>query len=192
MTLLFTPDASNPVDDPAVQLASGGRQLDFTIPPGQTAAQFPLNPLRFQVGTIAGRVQLQTTVTPLGGQPSPGPAATVPIPRAAPVINSASLLSTPSGLALTVEGVSNTREVSTVTLQFNPAAGSQLETTTLTVPVTAAFNAWFGSAASQPFGGGFRLTLPLTVTGQAGAIESIVVRLTNSAGESQPVTARRN
>ncbi|MFO0366667.1 MAG: beta strand repeat-containing protein [Acidobacteriota bacterium] len=192
LTLLFTPDASNPVDDPAVQLASGGRQLDFTIPPGQTAAQFPLNPLRFQVGTIAGRVQLQATVTPLGGQPSPGPAATVPIPRAAPVINSASLLSTPSGLALTVEGVSNTREVSTVTLQFNPAAGSQLETTTLTVPVTAAFNAWFGSAASQPFGGGFRLTLPLTVTGQAGAIESIVVRLTNSAGESQPVTARRN
>ena len=192
LTLLFTPDASNPVDDPAVQLTSGGRQVDFTIPPGQTAAQFPLNPLRLQAGTIAGRVQLQTTLTPLGGQPSPGPAAAVPIPRAAPVINSASLLSTPSGLSLTVEGVSNTREVSTVTLQFNPAAGSQLETTTLTVPVTAAFNAWFGSAASQPFGGGFRLTLPLTVTGQVGAIESVVVRLTNSAGESQPVTARRN
>ena len=192
LNLLFAPNASNPVDDPAVQFASGGRQVSFTIPPGQTTAQFPLNPLRFQVGTVAGQVQLQTTVTPLGGQPSPGQTATVPIPRAAPAITAASLLTTPSGLSLTVEGVSNTREVSTVTLQFNPTPGSQLETTTLTVPVTAVFNGWFGSAASQPFGGGFRLTLPLTVTGQADAIEAVVVRLTNSAGESQPVTARRN
>jgi hypothetical protein len=192
LNLLFTSNASNSVDDPAVQFASGGRQVSFTIPPGQTTAQFPLNPLRFQVGTVAGQVQLQTTATPLGGQPSPGQTATVPIPRAAPVITAASLLTTPSGLSLTVEGVSNTREVSTVTLQFNPTPGSQLETTTLTVPVTAVFNGWFGSAASLPFGGGFRLTLPLTVTGQAGAIEAVVVRLTNSAGESQPATARRN
>jgi hypothetical protein len=192
LTLQFTPNANNPIDDPAVQLTSGGRQVTFTIPAGQTNAQFPLDPLRFQVGTVAGQVQLQTTFTPLGGQPTPGPTITVTIPRAAPVITAASLTPGTGGFALTVEGFSNTREVSTMTLQFNPAPGSSLETTTVTVPVTAAFNAWFNSAGSQAFGGSFRLTLPLTVTGELSAVESVVVRLTNSVGESQPFTARRN
>ena len=79
-----------------------------------------------------------------------------------------------------------------MSLQFNPAPGSSLETTTVTVPVTAAFNAWFNSAGSRAFGGSFRLTLPLTVTGELSAVDSVVVRLTNSVGESQPFTARRN
>jgi hypothetical protein len=192
LTLQFTPNATNPIDDPAVQLTSGGRAVTFTIPAGQTNAQFPLDPLRFQVGTVAGQVQLQTTFTPAGGQPTPGPTITVTIPRAAPVITAASLTQGTGGFSLTVEGFSNTREVSSMTLQFNPAPGSSLETTTVTVPVTAAFNAWYNSAGSQPFGGGFRLTLPLTVTGELSAVESVVVRLTNSVGESQPFTARRN
>jgi hypothetical protein len=166
--------------------------VTFTIPAGQTNAQFPLDPLRFQVGTVAGQVQLQTTFTPAGGQPTPGPTITVTIPRAAPVITAASLTQGTGGFSLTVEGFSNTREVSSMTLQFNPAPGSSLETTTVTVPVTAAFNAWYNSVGSQPFGGGFRLTLPLTVTGELSAVESVVVRLTNSVGESQPFTARRN
>jgi hypothetical protein len=192
LTLQFTPNSSNPIDDPAVQLTSGGRAVTFTIPAGQTNAQFPLDPLRFQVGTVAGQVQLQTTFTPAGGQPTPGPTITVTIPRAAPVITAASLTQGTGGFSLTVEGFSNTREVSSMTLQFNPAPGSSLETTTVTVPVTAAFNAWYNSVGSQPFGGGFRLTLPLTVTGELSAVESVVVRLTNSVGESQPFTARRN
>ncbi len=192
LTLQFTPNATNPIDDPAVQLTSGGREVTFTIPAGATNAQFPLDPLRFQVGTVAGQVQLQTTFTPLGGQPTPGPTVTVTIPRAVPVITAASLAPASGGFALTVEGFSNTREASTMTLQFNPAPGSSLETATVTVPVTAAFNTWFNSGGSQPFGGSFRLTLPLTVTGELSAVDSVVVRLTNSVGESQPATARRN
>jgi hypothetical protein len=192
LTLQFTPNATNPIDDPAVQLTSGGREVTFTIPAGQTNAQFPIDPLRFQVGTVAGQVQLQTTFTPLGGLPTPGPTITVTIPRAVPVITAASLAPGTGGFALTVEGFSNTREVSTMTLQFNPTPGSSLETTTVTVPVTAAFNAWFNSAGSRAFGGSFRLTLPLTVTGELSAVDSVVVRLTNSVGESQPFTARRN
>ncbi len=192
LTLQFTPNATNPIDDPAVQLTSGGREVTFTIPAGQTNAQFPLDPLRFQVGTVAGVVELQTTFTPLGGQPTPGPTITVTIPRAVPVITAASLAPGSGGFNLTVEGFSNTREVSTMTLQFNPTPGSSLETTTVTVPVTAAFNAWFNSGGSNPFGGSFRLVLPLTVTGELSAVDSVVVRLTNSVGESQPFTARRN
>jgi large repetitive protein len=192
LTLQFTPNANNPIDDPAVQLTSGGREVTFTIPAGQTNAQFPLDPLRFQVGTVAGQVQLQTTFTPAGGQPTPGPTITVTIPRAVPVITAASLAPGTGGFQLTVEGFSNTREVSSMSLQFNPAPGSSLETTTVTVPVTAAFNAWFSSAGSQAFGGSFRLTLPLSVTGELSAVDSVVVRLTNSVGESQPFTARRN
>lgn len=193
LTLVFTPNLANPVDDPAVQLTSGGRTVTFTIPTGQTEAQFSINPLRFQVGTVAGQVQLQTVFTPTGGQPTPGPTVTVTLARSIPVITSASLTAAPGGFTLNVEGFSNTREVSQMTLQFTPVAGSTLlETTAFTIPVTAAYNAWYSSAASLPFGGGFRFSLPLTVTGDATVIDSVVVRISNSVGESLPVTGRRN
>ncbi len=193
LTLVFTPNSANPVDDPAVQLTSGGRTVTFTIPAGQTEAQFAINPLRFQVGTVAGQVQLQTVFTPTGGQPTPGPTVTVTLARSIPVITAASLTVAPGGFTLTVEGFSNTREVSQMTLQFTPVAGSTLlETTAFTLPVTAAYNAWYASAASLPFGGGFRFALPLTVTGDASVIDSVVVRISNGVGESLPVTGRRN
>jgi len=193
LTLVFTPNSANPVDDPAVQLTSGGRTVTFTIPAGQTEAQFAINPLRFQVGTVAGQVQLQTVFTPMGGQPTSGPTVTVTLARSIPVITAVSLTVAPGGFTLNVEGFSNTREVSQMTLQFTPVAGSTLlETTAFTLPVTAAYNAWYASAASLPFGGGFRFSLPLTVTGDAAVIDSVVVRISNSVGESLPVTGRRN
>lgn len=113
--------------------------------------------------------------------------------RGVPVISAVSLTTAPGGFTPNVEGFSNTREVSQMTLQFTSVAGStQLETTAFTLPVTAACNAWYSSAASQPFGSSFRFTLPLTVTGDDRVIDSVVVRISNSVGASLLVTGRRN
>ncbi len=113
--------------------------------------------------------------------------------RGVPVISAVSLTTAPGGFTPNVEGFSNTREVSQMTLQFTSVAGSTLlETTAFTLPVTAACNAWYSSAASQPFGSSFRFTLPLTVTGDDRVIDSVVVRISNSVGASLPVTGRRN
>jgi hypothetical protein len=188
LTLTFAPNAANNADDPMIQFSTGGRSVPFTIPAGQTQAQFSVPQLAVQTGTTAGTITL-TTALQAGGNPvncSCDLNRTIVIPRTAPVINTVRLQRSGAGFTVTVTGFSTSREVTQGTFRFG---GTNLQTNEVTVPLTASFNSWFQGAPSQGSGGLFTLTLPFTIQGDANSVTSVTVTLTNSAGTSQPSTA---
>jgi|HubBroStandDraft_1064217.scaffolds.fasta_scaffold01291_11 hypothetical protein len=190
VTLAFQPDSSlaSPADDPSIQFSTGGTSASFTIPANSTA------PVSFalQTGTVAGTITL-TVSWQAGGATLPSPAAltqTIQIAPAVPVITAVSATTTSSGFQVTVTGYSNTREASQAVLQFTPASGQTLQTTSVTVSLTSAATSWFQSSASDQYGSQFILTLPFTVSnGSASAIGSVSVQLVNSQGSSTSASA---
>jgi hypothetical protein len=190
VTLTFQPDAAlaSPADDPAIQFSTGGRSANFTIPANSTA------PVSFllQTGTVAGAITL-TVTWQAGGTTLPTPAAltqTIQIAPAVPVIGAVTATATSSGFQVVITGYSNTRELSQAVLQFTPAAGQTLQTTSLTVSLTSAATTWFQSGTSDQYGSQFILTLPFTVSnGAASAIGSVSVQLVNSQGSSTSASA---
>jgi hypothetical protein len=68
--------------------------------------------------------------------------------------------------------------------------GSSQQTKTLTEDVTRTFAAWFQSDQSNATGGQFTYTQPFSIEGYQGAVRSITLSLTNSAGQSAPVTVQ--
>ena len=185
VTLAFQPDASlaAPADDPSIQFSTGGLTASFTIPANSTT------PVSFslQTGTVAGSIAL-TVDWQAGGATLAVPDAltqTIQIAPAVPVVSGVTESTSTSGFQVVVTGYSNTREVSQAVLQFTPAAGQTLQTTTLTVSLSSAATTWFQSSTSAQYGSQFILTLPFTVTtGSASAIGSVSVQLVNSQGNS--------
>ena len=187
----FVPDAVNPADDPAVQFSAGGRTLSFAIPAGQTSA-FPTSPPALGTGTVAGRINLTITSLLAGGQditPSPALAASIQIPRSAPGITSVKVVRTSNGFDVQVTGYSTPRQVTQAMFAFTAAAGKNLQTTQVTLPVDSAFTTWYSSTSSGQYGSTFLYTQPFTVQGDASSIASVSVTLTNAVGNSQTVSA---
>jgi hypothetical protein len=190
VTLAFQPDASlaAPSGDPSIQFSTGGTTAPITIPANSTA------PVSFslQTGTVAGAITL-TVSWQAGGAALAAPAAltqTIQIAPAVPVITGVNATTTSSGFQVVVTGYSNTREASQAVLQFTPASGQTLQTTSLTVSLSSAAATWFQGSASDQYGSQFILTLPFTVTnGGASAIGSISVQLVNSQGNSASASA---
>jgi hypothetical protein len=115
---------------------------------------------------------------------------TIQIAPAVPVITTVAAATTTSGFQVTIDGYSNTRELSQAVLQFTPATGQTLQTTSLTVSLTSAATSWFESSNSDQYGSQFVLTLPFTVTdGSSSSIGSVSVQLANSQGTSTAVSA---
>ncbi|HVN80178.1 MAG TPA: putative Ig domain-containing protein [Terriglobia bacterium] len=190
LTLTVTAD----VDDPAIQFATGGRSVDFTIPAGSTQAVFPgnLNQIGFQTGTTVGTIKLSITaqvsghILPL----DPDPARNVTVEKSPPVITSMAFGSQiTGGLSVLVAGFATSRSVTQATFDFSPKPGANLLQTSLSLDVRSAFDAWFASQSSLAFGSEFLLTVPLTVQGDVNDIGSVTVRLTNADGTSDPKNA---
>ena len=185
VALSFQPDASlaSSANDPAIQFSSGGTTASFTIPANSTT------PVSFslQTGTVAGTITL-TVTWQAGGVTLATPAAltqTIQIAPAVAVISAVSATATSSGFQVLVTAFSNTRELSQAVLQFTPASGQTLQTTSLTVSLSSAATTWFQSTTSDQYGSQFVLTLPFTVTnGSGSAIGSVSVQLVNSQGSS--------
>jgi hypothetical protein len=97
-----------------------------------------------------------------------------------------------TGFTVTLTGYATDRELTQATFVFTAAAGSSLQTTTLTVPLDAMFAAYFGGSSSAPFGSQFTYTQPFTVGGSPQSIASVTVTLVNRIGQSTPVTATLN
>ncbi|HLY20309.1 MAG TPA: putative Ig domain-containing protein, partial [Bryobacteraceae bacterium] len=190
LTLSFQPDASlsSPAVDPSIQFATSGTTVPIDIRASTTAQQFSL-----QTGTVAGTITLTVTSWQVSGVSVTPPAAltqSIQIAKAVPVISAVTATATPSGFQVVITGYSNTREVSQANLQFTAAAGQNLTTTSLTVPLTSAAATWFSGSASDQFGSQFILTLPFTVSnGAASAISSVSVQLVNSQGTSTSASA---
>jgi len=182
-TLQLTPSAGANTD---LLFSNGSTTMQFTIPANTTQYSFS-----FQAGTVAGKIQVTLTFQAAGVDvtPSPAPVLTTQIVAAAPSINSVVVTQTTSGIQAVIDGLSTTRDMKTATFQFTPAAGATLQTTSVSVDVSAMFTAWYQSASSLPLGSQFSLTVPFTIGGNVNTIASVSVTLTNSVGTSAPVNA---
>ena len=179
-------------DDPAIQFATGGRTVDFRIPAGSTQAQFGSAPqIIFQSGTVSGQITLAATVATSGVDITPQPAPTVNFAIAAgpPQLRGLQVNARGGGYDLVVSGYSTSRAVTQLNLQLTPSAGANLQTTTLTSNVDSAFATWYQNTTSRAFGSQFSLTIPLNVTGDVNAIQSVSVSLSNARGSSNTVSA---
>ena len=186
--LSFAPAVNPPVDDPAVQFATGGRTLSFTVPADSTAVP----KVQLQSGTVAGTitVPLLLTANGLNVTPTSIQPVVIVIPAAVPAVSSATMTRSGDQLTVVLHGFSNTREVTQATFHFVGISGAQIDTPDVTVPVGPAFTAWYSSAASDQYGSTFTYTQTFTVGGGAASIDSVQVTLTNSVGASVMQTAQ--
>jgi hypothetical protein len=177
LVLSFAPDSGG--GDSTIRFASGGRTADFTVPAGTTSA-VSATPLALQTGTAAGTITVSLRLQ-AGGidiTPTPAPAVTTRVERAAPVIQSARLIRSGNGLSIEVTGFSTAREVTQAAFSFS-AAG---QTSTIMVPVENLFNTWYQDPSSGQYGSQFMFTQPFTIQGDANSVTPQSVTLTNRVG----------
>jgi hypothetical protein len=186
LTLTFTPD-SGP-DDPGVQFSSGGRSVTIPIPAGSTSL---IGGVALQYGTTSGTITITADLVAAGQDitPTPTPSVSVRIAAAAPVISSVSAIRGSSGFTVTVIGFATPRQVTQATYTFAAQSSANLQTNSLTVPVTSLFSTWYSSAAAGPFGSQFSFVQSFSVNGSVSGITSVTVTLTDAQGNSTPVTA---
>jgi hypothetical protein len=76
---------------------------------------------------------------------------------------------------------------------FTPTTGTNLASSTISVPLANAFAAWYNTSQSNQYGGQFSLTVPFAFTVSGGTstnpIDAASVTLTNSAGTSAAKSA---
>jgi hypothetical protein len=190
LAISFTPDAVVGVDDAFVQFSSGGRSVNFTIPAGSTAAVFSTGQMALQTGTVAGTITLNLSLQSAKGDVTTTSSRTLHVLRAAPVARALQVVHNAGGFELHVTGYSTPRQLTQAVVQLTPAAGSNLQTTQLTVPLTDLATSWYQSAASSAFGSQFTLVMPFTIQGNAAGIDSVGVTLVNSQGNSPAVSAK--
>jgi large repetitive protein len=190
LTLVFTPDPAIGVDDPAVQFATGGRVMTFTVPANSTQAAWSAPVIAFQSGTVSGNIQLNvklesggTDITP------PGASRTIRVDRLAPRIVKVQVVPTSSGFDVHLTGYATTREVTQGTFRFSGAASAS--PIVVTVPLSSTSATWFQSAQSDTFGGQFGLIQSFSWQGQpASGLNAVSVSLTNAQGASAELQAQ--
>ncbi len=188
LTLKFTSNADVASDDPSIQFSTGGRTVNFSIPPNSSRAVFANNAssIAFQTGTVAGTIEL--TLSAQGGSPPtsfPPTSRILTLGRRAPSITRLNIASrNASSFELAITGFSTPRSLTQATFLFTAAQGANLGTTTVTVTLSTAATNWFQSQTATSVGGQFRLQMPFTVQGEIGAVQSVSVTLTNGEGTS--------
>ena len=204
LTLAFNSDVFS--NDPAVQFATGGRTVAFTIPANSTRAIFAnnQNQIRVQSGSLAGSITLTPSINTTEGSinltPTTPPTLTLNVAPATPRILGVALGSkTATTITLLISGYATNRSVTTMRLQFTPVSGENVGTTDVTVPVEASFLGYYQGPASAPFGSLFTVSVTLTLAGDiknvssvTDTVQSVAVTLTNRVGASNsvPLTLR--
>ena len=200
MTLTFNSDVF--ANDPAVQFATGGRTVTFTLPANATRAIFAnnANQVRIQTGSIARTITVTPAVNTTEGNinltPTAPPTANLTVAPAAPRILSVLISArTANSVTLLVSGYATSRSVTQMDLTITPTSGETVSTTRLPIQVDSAFIEYYGGAASAAFGSLFTAAVPLTLQGDLvnvtqllDTIQSISVTLTNRTGVSNAVS----
>jgi hypothetical protein len=170
--------------------------INTTIRAGQQT--LPLG-ARVNLSNVAGTIRVQLTSlrdgeTNLLGTTTP-PAAQITIPRQAPVIFQDSVQFSRSELVF--QGYSNTLDIQSVTLTFNPVSEADLEgersfsfSNELRSQIQQFYRDRFSSASAGTqtgamSGSNFQLRFPLDIQGDLEAIESVTISITNGAGTTQ-------
>ncbi len=184
-------------DDTAIQFASGGRTVNFTIPANTTQAIFngTATNISIQTGTTAGDIVLTPSFAMQSGgfdlTPASPNALTITIPRSAPQLTNASISGeTTTSFTLTLSGYSTSRALRQLDIQITPKQGQNFSTTHLTIDVTSASSAWFQSTAAQGFGGSFLVAIPFvlsngsTTSDLVHMLQSLSITAANDVGTS--------
>ena len=186
LTLTFAPDSG--ADDPAVQFSTGGRSTAIQIPAGSTGLT---GTVALQFGTVSGLITITADLLAAGQDitPTPPPTVTVRIAPSAPVISSVTAIRGSSGFAVTIIGFATPRQVTQALFTFSAQSSANLQTTSITVPVSSLFAAWYSSPAAGPFGSQFSFLQQFNVSGSLQGITSVTVTLTDPQGNSSAMTA---
>jgi len=201
LTIVQVSDSFSP--DPSVQFSTGGQTVAFSIPANTTQAIFQngASSIRLQTGSVSGTITITPSFT-TSGDYSLTPANPVTlqftIPAAAPqLLNIQLSQSSATGFTLQVIGIATSRTLSQLNFVFTPEPDFNLVGTTASIDVSAASALWFQSAASQPFGSQFIISVPFNlavsnknVLNSLAAIQAVSVTATNSLGTSNSVSTQ--
>jgi hypothetical protein len=181
VTLTFQPDVG--ADDPAIVFVNGTRKADFSIAPGESAAIFTGPNVQFQTGTVAGVMTLTANLQSGGMDitPSPAPSVQIRIAPGGPVITEVRASRNAGTIAVQVWGYSTAREVTRAVFSF--------PSNDVTVQPASAFSAWYQSSSAAAFGTQFLFTQTFSIAGDASAVNSVKVTLSNALGTSNTMTA---
>ena len=183
-------------DDPAVQFASGGRTVAFTIPANSTQALFTngATTMALQTGTTAGNIVITPSFTLQNGfdvTPSSPKTLTMTISSAAPQLTSASITSqTLTSFSLVLSGYVTARSMQKLDIVITPKQGASFSATKLSLDVTSGAASWFQSASSASYGGAFQVIIPFVLQNGSASddlvrqIQSLAVTATNQVGSS--------
>jgi len=189
LTLAFSHNAVSAADDPAIQFSAGGRTAGLTLAAGGTRAEAAL-----QSGTVAGSIRV-TAALEAGGvnvTPSPAPACSITVPRAAPVVTTIRIERTATGFNLLVTGYSSPRQVLEARYRFTPKPAYQWQPIEIVIPsetLSARFTDWFRGGSSAQFGSQFTMLQPFTSDQNVHTIGTVYVILRNQEGLSREVSA---
>lgn len=200
--------------DPAVQWATGGRAVAFTIAKGATTALFGLTDTTnaFQTGTVAGDIvvtarfvsvtegiprtveEAQARPDAVEITPDTEPEVRFGVMEAAPVIQRVALGATGQGqFSLQITGYATPRSIDSLSFEFSGSAGSDLRTPSLQADVKQAFSSYFGGNQSAGFGSQFTATASFTLDeGVFEDLSNVSVTASNSAGVSNSVSLSLN
>lgn len=197
LTLGFSSSSVIAADDPAIQFASGGRTVNFTIPANTSQARFSSNPpfgsISFQTGTVAGTLSFNVTLKT--GVAQVLSSTTRFLQNRPPTVQTVQReAGTSNSLNIAATLTANSREVTQLVLVFstNPVptldcgglAGCLASGSTLTLDVKSLFESWFKENTQS--GGISILHVPLTIQGTIRG--SIGVSVRNSLGTSSAVS----
>ena len=188
--------------DPAVQFATGGQTVNFTIPANSTSAVFGTQgtQIGLQTGTVAGGITLTPSFSTLAGNVPLSPATPttlqLTVASLAPTLQAITLSAqTTNSVLISVTGFTTPRTLSTWNVQFVPASGFNLPVTNFAIDVSQISTVFFQSAASRAFGSQFTLSIPFTFqgavpTGQTllNSIASVAVTVSNGQGTSNSIS----
>lgn len=194
LKLAFLPDAVHPADDPAIQFATGGREVPFTILANSLEARFGSDvqprPIAFQPGTVAGALTF-SGVLRTGSVETPF-SQTRTIPAQVPTIKRIDT-DTRNGFVAVITLFSTPREVSELSLQFETqppvrlscesASLCKVSGSSLVFDAKALFDAWFSGDSTN--GSLSTLRVPLSIQGKIKG--TVRARFRNSRGLSEAV-----
>jgi hypothetical protein len=187
-------------DDPAVQFASGGRTVAFTIPANSTQAVFANGAatMALQTGTTAGNIVITPAFALQNGfsvTPTAPRTLTMTVASAAPQLTSGGITSqTLTSFSLALNGYVTARSMQKLDIVITPKQGASFSTTRLSIDVTSGAAAWFQSAASASYGGAFQVTIPFVLQNGSASddlvrqIQSLSVTATNQVGASPAIS----
>ena len=212
ITLSFEPDASTGVAawpdtlPPFFAAPANSRTLSLTLPMQGNSVELPnlgLFRLPFVAGIVTARLTALTVPgTTVSVMPASAITATVNVRASAPVVETtvAPSFSQPAnstGYVIDFNAVSTPLNLNSIQLRFSVVPGASVDGDSSftfdranNAPLFDRMGAFFRQNLAT--GGQFRLQIPISVSsGEATSIQSVTIRLGNSAGESTETTIPR-